>query len=566
VDYTEYRVKTGDDQGDWVKAANTGGADPFASEVTVSAEGQHTVEYRSVDKAGNVEDAQSVSFGIENPEPGTPVIEAFADPETGTAPLEVRFSATGFDPDGGELSYKWEFEDGVYYGRARTRTYTKPGEYTAKVTATDDEGDTTSKEVTVTVKRAGAEPPTLEAGSDVTSVEAGGAEHFTATGTDPDGPEDDLLYTWDFGDGGSSFEQNPSHTYAEPGTYTAKVTVSDGAGASAEKTIEITVTDPAGNQAPTVEAGADRNTGTAPLNVTFTAQATDADGDTLTYEWDFADGSAKANGREVDHTYTDAGTYDAKVTVSDGNGGSTTATVRVVVGDPPGNQAPSVEATADPKSGTSPLTVHFSGQARDPEGEGLIATWDFGDGGRAAGLSATHVYTAAGTYTATLTVRDPKGGQATASVQVTVSAAQAAPRTPAPSAVAPAAVVPAEAAPEQPAWFGVAEPESTTIGKFAKRGLRVKVTCTEAMRGNVKLKVSRKLARKLGLKHRTLAKRSLKCRGAGSKSLKLKASKKVRRALRHSKGSVRITLQVRLRASGESTKQSKSRITLKRHR
>ncbi|WP_170179090.1 OmpL47-type beta-barrel domain-containing protein [Solirubrobacter pauli] len=64
VDYTEYRVKTGTTQGDWVKANNTAAANPFASEVTVSALGQHTVEFRSVDKAGNVEATKSVGFSI----------------------------------------------------------------------------------------------------------------------------------------------------------------------------------------------------------------------------------------------------------------------------------------------------------------------------------------------------------------------------------------------------------------------------------------------------------------------------------------------------------------------
>ncbi len=64
VDFTEYRVKTGATQGDWVKASNTAAANPFASEVTVSAEGDHTVEFRSVDKAGNVEATKSVGFSI----------------------------------------------------------------------------------------------------------------------------------------------------------------------------------------------------------------------------------------------------------------------------------------------------------------------------------------------------------------------------------------------------------------------------------------------------------------------------------------------------------------------
>ena len=96
---------TASNGGDWVRNANTGGASPFATAFTVSAEGQHTVEYRSTDNAGNVEATKTVAFGIEAPEPGFPVVEAFADPRSGSAPLLVRYTATGFDPDGGRLSY-----------------------------------------------------------------------------------------------------------------------------------------------------------------------------------------------------------------------------------------------------------------------------------------------------------------------------------------------------------------------------------------------------------------------------------------------------------------------------
>ena len=101
VDFTEYRVKTGATQGDWVKHGQHRRREPVRVAGHVSAEGQHTVEYRSVDKAGNAEAAKSVAFGIDIPDPGFPVIQAFADPSSGAAPLLVRFSATGFDPDGG---------------------------------------------------------------------------------------------------------------------------------------------------------------------------------------------------------------------------------------------------------------------------------------------------------------------------------------------------------------------------------------------------------------------------------------------------------------------------------
>ena len=78
-----------------------------------------------------------------------------------------------------------------------------------------------------------------------------------------------------------------------------------------------------------------------------------------------------------------------------------------MVGNPPGNQAPSVQMTADPKTGTGPLTVTFSSQVRDPEGQGMLLVWDFGDGQFGAGATAVHTYTTPGTYTAKLTATDP---------------------------------------------------------------------------------------------------------------------------------------------------------------
>jgi PKD repeat protein len=64
--------------------------------------------------------------------------------------------------------------------------------------------------------------------------------------------------------------------------------------------------------------------------VAFTATGTDSDGDTLTYAWDFGDGGT-ATTKDAMHTYAAAGAYTAKVTVSDGKGGTGSATVTVVV-------------------------------------------------------------------------------------------------------------------------------------------------------------------------------------------------------------------------------------------
>ncbi|TYC03947.1 DUF1349 domain-containing protein [Micromonospora sp. WP24] len=87
------------------------------------------------------------------------------------------------------------------------------------------------------------------------------------------------------------------------------------------------------------------------------------------------------------------------------------------------NGPPVVSATATPTTGTAPLAVAFDGTATDAEGDTpLTYAWDFGDGGTADTLDASHTYTAAGAFTATLTVTDSRGAKAYATVPVRVEA------------------------------------------------------------------------------------------------------------------------------------------------
>ncbi|HEY3229628.1 MAG TPA: PKD domain-containing protein, partial [Roseiflexaceae bacterium] len=65
------------------------------------------------------------------------------------------------------------------------------------------------------------------------------------------------------------------------------------------------------------------------------AGSSDPDGDPLTYDWDFDDGMPHASGPTSTHIYTATGTYTATLTVSDGRGGSASATVRIDVGNTP---------------------------------------------------------------------------------------------------------------------------------------------------------------------------------------------------------------------------------------
>jgi PKD repeat protein len=138
-------------------------------------------------------------------------------------------------------------------------------------------------------------------------------------------------WSWDFGDGSSSTAQNPSHTYTTPGTYTVKLTASNGSGSDTKTGSDyITVTAPP--NPPTADFGASPTSGEAPLNVSFTDSST---GNPTSWSWDFGDGTS-STGQNPTHTYTAAGTYTVSLTASNAAGPDTkTRTDYISVSAPP---------------------------------------------------------------------------------------------------------------------------------------------------------------------------------------------------------------------------------------
>ena len=109
--------------------------------------------------------------------------------------------------------------------------------------------------------------------------------------------------------------------------------------------------------------------------------------------------------RSTSHIYAAGGTYNVKVTATDGKGGTTTETIAVTV-SPKANVLPTVDVLADPGQGTAPLVVRFCSQVGDQDGHvnNLGYMWAFGDGAFSAEKNPVHTYPAAGVYTASLTV------------------------------------------------------------------------------------------------------------------------------------------------------------------
>jgi len=239
------------------------------------------------------------------------------------------------DPDGDALvEYRWDFGDGsdpvVKTGaQSVTHEYPEGGTFTVTLTVTDERGLTGTKSKEITVEGRLNQPPTADFDWTPTSPEAGDEVTFTATASDPDDPPDTpLTYAWDFGDGttlaASEDNQEVTHTYANAGTYTVTLTVSDSRGAQTVVEHDITVVE-AVNAPPTItQFSASTNTPAVNQEVTFTATAADDENDEITdWEWDFGDGTTSTAAPPVTHTYTKTGFITVKVRAKDGNGSNT---------------------------------------------------------------------------------------------------------------------------------------------------------------------------------------------------------------------------------------------------
>jgi PKD repeat protein len=178
-----------------------------------------------------------------------------------------------------------------------------------------------------------------------------------------------------------------------------------------------------GNRPPTAEANGPYS-GAAGSAASFSSNGSgDTDGSIASFVWSFGDGGTAATANPT-HTYAAGGSYTVRLTVTDNAGATATdsATAVITAGGGGGNQPPVAQA-GGPYFGTAGTPVLFSGAgSSDPDGSVVGYAWSFGDGGTGTGVAPQHVYSAAGTFVATLTVTDNQGATAQATANVNVAA------------------------------------------------------------------------------------------------------------------------------------------------
>lgn len=140
-------------------------------------------------------------------------------------------------------------------------------------------------------------------------------------------------FAWDFGDGATSTDANPIHTFTTPGAYVVVLTVTDSQGAQTSNTVLVAATAP--NRTPVVVGSASVYAGPPPLNVVFSTVGThDPDGVVGNVYWDMGDGNSYWGGMAY-NTYYTAGVYHVTVTAWDNRNGAGSDALTIFVGGAP---------------------------------------------------------------------------------------------------------------------------------------------------------------------------------------------------------------------------------------
>lgn len=270
--------------------------------------GTYTVSLVVQGPGGNDMETREDYIHVVCPEPTT---KFQAYPRSGTSPLTVFFTEEVKSTSGCPIeSYLWDFGDGATSEeRNPFKVYEQPGffDVSLKVTYPDGEAQALEPEYVMVY----CAPPVAAFSADRTWGEGPLGIQFEDLSTS--GPGCELLsWSWSFGDGHSSTQQNPYHLYESAGNFTVALSVNSIGGTDVvvrEDYARILCGDPV------VDFSATPTRGQPPLSVQFTDQTDTIDGcPVIEYQWDFGDGNGSQEASPV-HEYSFSGVYTVQLEV-----------------------------------------------------------------------------------------------------------------------------------------------------------------------------------------------------------------------------------------------------------
>jgi gliding motility-associated-like protein len=303
-------------------------------------------------------------------------------PTSGCSPLVVNFTNTS----SGATSYAWTFGNNATSAQLNTQTsYTNPGTYTVTLVASNGSNSSTYTQ-TVTVYP----PPTVVFTSTDTLVCTGVSVSFQNTSVLNTAGAG--TYNWDFGDGSTSNQQNPSHVFPGPGYYSITLTVTNSQGCSSTLVHNALI-----HVLPLpvpVFSTNDTFFCRPPAIVNFSNNSSGAG--PLSYTWHFGDGNTQT-GNITSHTYNTTGSFSPMLIVTDVHGCKDSITHTNLITIDNFHAQISAPDTACLQSVVtlvaSPATAVFY-------------FWDFGDGATDYAQTTYHVYPGSGVYHITLIMYD----------------------------------------------------------------------------------------------------------------------------------------------------------------
>jgi PKD repeat protein len=353
---------------------------------TYTADGTYTVTLTATNDCGTATSTQTVNITT-LPVAGFTVTAA----TVGCAPFTVQYNNTS---SGNTAGLTWTFPGGTPATSTVANpvvVYNAPGTYSASLTANNAVGADIYTQIDL-----------ISVGT-VPSVNFEWTNNGNGNITLVNNTQNALSYQWDFGDGTTSTEATPNHTYSTDGTYTVTLTATNACG-STVATESISISTP-----PTAGFTTSANQGCAPFTVQFTnASSSNA----ANWAWSFPGGnpatSTEANPVVV---YDTLGNYVAQLKVSNSQGTDSTAQEIVTLGLPGATYELSVAGT------------ELTGQSTSVNATELL--WDFGDGNTSTEANPTHTYGSEGYFTVTFTATNACGswtGSDTVAIFTPVSA------------------------------------------------------------------------------------------------------------------------------------------------